>query len=253
MLNRNHIAAACSWSLSPFDSQNKAKVWKSIKHSRYPFKMLRYWFMYHMIREEFTHFGRSLDCVEIGIDKGQMLHFLRDAGFGGIRSWVGVDIEITPEAEKAGYTHLIQADVESSECFLDGKHDVIILLHVLEHLYDPERVLEKLVSHLKPGGIIIGGFPVLPHFLVAYWQKRLRIIMGSNGHVSAFSPQRIRKMAKNCRLNTEFLSGAFFTRNSGSIIEENRLWMRLNLLYGALFFKSLGSEIYWLMRRPKEQ
>jgi SAM-dependent methyltransferase len=249
MIKANHIKAAYSWTLAPFDSQNNAKAWTQIKNSRYPFKMLRYWFMYHMIREESERLGRSLNVAEIGIDKGQMLYFMRDAEFSGIQSWAGIDIEITPEAQKAGYTELIQADVESQDFFLRKKCDVIILLHVLEHLYEPEIFFEKMVSGLTPGGIIIGGFPVMPHFLIRYWQKRLRIILGENGHVSAFSPQRLRKMANDFRLNLEFLSGAFICRKSGSMLEQSRLWMRFNLLYGALFFKSLGSEAYWLMRK----
>ncbi|QTA83679.1 SAM-dependent methyltransferase [Desulfonema limicola] len=202
-----------------------------------------------MILEESARLGRSLNCAEIGIDKGQMLYFMRDAGFGGIQSWVGIDIEIKAEAEKAGYTELIKSNVESSDFVLGEKFDVIILLHVLEHLYEPEKLLEKTVSKLKQGGIIIGGFPIMPHFLIRYWQKRLRIILGKNGHVSAFSPHRVSKMAKNCGLNLEFISGAFLCRNSGGLLEQSRLWMRFNLLYGALFFKSLGSEVYFLMRK----
>ncbi len=245
------VKAACSWSLSPFDHQsNKSKAWKDINNSRYPFKLLRYWFIYHMIREEAKVLGYPPSIAEIGIDRGQMLHFTRDAGFADIGSWVGIDCEIKHEAEEAGYTRLIKADVESANFCLGKKYDIVILLHVLEHLWDPEKLIRNLTFELKPGGIIVGGFPVMPHFLIRYWQKRLRIVQGKNGHVSAFSPQRIKKIATDSGLNIEYLSGAFICRSSGRAIEQYRLWMRFNLLYGAVFFKSLGSELYFLMRKP---
>jgi SAM-dependent methyltransferase len=249
MEKTSHLRAAWSWSLDSFDSQGNAKAWSNIKGARYPFKMLRYWFMYHMIREESAKLGRHLRCAEIGIDKGQMLYFIKDAGFKNIECWTGIDIKIKAETEQAGYTDLVEANVESNHFALDGNYDVVILLHVLEHLYEPEKFVARIARNLRPGAIIIGGFPVIPHFLVNRWQKRLRAIMGSNGHVSAFSPYRVKHMAADSGMNIEFMSGAFMFRKSGSFLEQSRLWMRINLLYGAVFIKALGSEVYWMMRK----
>jgi len=68
------------------------------------------------------------------------------------------------------------------------------------------------------------------------------------GHVSVFSPQRVRNMAKTCGLYLNFISGAFLLRKSGSFLENLKGWLRFNLLWGA-FFPALSGEIYWSMRK----
>jgi hypothetical protein len=49
------------------------------KSVRYPIRLLRYWFGYHLLREEAEGRPRALDVAEIGVHTGQMLEFLRSA------------------------------------------------------------------------------------------------------------------------------------------------------------------------------
>ena len=44
------------------------------------------------------------------------------------------------------------------------------------------------------------------------------------------------------------MTGAFAVRMSGSAVENNALWLRANLGFGATL-PSLGSEVYFMMSR----
>jgi 2-polyprenyl-3-methyl-5-hydroxy-6-metoxy-1,4-benzoquinol methylase len=225
------------------------------RHIHYPIRMLRYWFMYHFLREEAARKG-ALDVCEIGVDVGQMLGFLNAATeLGGdhvaLASWDAVDAVIRKDTlARVGYHTFYEVDLESPGFALGDKpYDAMILLHVLEHLFEPEALVTKIVPHLKPGGMLIGGFPSTPDCLVTSREKAIRPTARKFGHVSVFSPRRVRDMAAANGLIVEFLSGAFFMRKKGFFLENHRWWLRFNLWFGALV-PSWPGEIYWVLRKP---
>ena len=225
------------------------------KKTKYPIRLLRYWFMHHLIHNEFLLKQRKVCVCEIGVGSGQMLQFMQAA----VRArrtvpewsnWVAVDVELQTQALKAsGYTEFVQVDLENREFILPQKYDVVVLLHVLEHLHEPEAVVGRLTENLADGGIMIGGFPSHPHWFASYWEKPLRSRAQARGHVSVFSPRRVKAMAEANGLVLEFLSGAFLMRHKGLFLENFAWWTRLNLLFGSLV-PSWPGEIYWLMRKP---
>lgn len=227
-----------------------------VKHTHYPLRMMRYWFMYHFLREEAARKG-ALEVCEIGVDVGQMLGFMHAAAQHGgekvpLASWDAVDARIRRDIlKRAGYAHFYEVDLESPEFKLDEgrQYDAMILLHVLEHLFGPEELISKLVPHLKPGGVLIGGFPSTPECLAHSREAEIRPKAGKYGHVSVFSPKRVRDMAAANGLEVEFLSGAFFMRKKGFFMENCPLWLRFNLWFGALF-PAWPGELYFLLRKP---
>lgn len=230
---------------------------EKVKHVHYPIRLVRYWFMYHFLREETARQGRNLSVCEIGVDTGQMLEFMRAAARNGgtkveFAAWDAVDALIREEIlKRAGYNNFYQVDLESAEFTLgDQQYDAMILLHVLEHLFEPEALITKLVPSLQPGGIMIGGFPSVPHSMVQKREQDIRPKARKYGHVSVFSPQRVREMAEANGLEVEFMSGAFFMRKQGFFLENYEWWMRFNLWFGAKFPNWPG-EIYWVLRKPK--
>lgn len=80
-------------------------------------------------------------------------------------------IEYSPESIKVAlatkaYVEIIQADLNNFQGFKEDKtvfFDCIIFGDVLEHLYNPERVLELLKPLLKEGGSIIISLPNVAH------------------------------------------------------------------------------------------
>lgn len=217
----------------------------------YPLRLLRYWFGYQLLREECVRAGRPLSVAEIGVHRGQMLEFVKSAPGGVTWSrWTAVDaVMLTDKLTKAGYDDFFEANLEDPGFALPATYDCAILLHVLEHLSKPEEVLKKIAAGIAPGGSLIGGFPVVPEFLREIRESQVRKTAGPMGHVSIFSPERVRRMAQEAGLETEFYSGAFFMRSKGSPLENSAAWMRFNLAWGRLFPWWPG-EIYWLMRKP---
>jgi len=221
------------------------------KAVRYPLRLLRYWFGYQLLREECLRAGRALSVAEIGVHRGQMLEFVKSAP-GGVSwsRWTAVDaVMLTEKLTRAGYGDFFEANLEDPGFALPATYDCAILLHVLEHLSRPEDVLKKIAAGIAPGGSLIGGFPVVPECFREIRESQVRKTAGPMGHVSIFSPERVRRMAQEAGLVTEFYSGAFFLRSKGSALENSAAWMRFNLAWGRMFPWWPG-EIYWLMRKP---
>ncbi len=223
---------------------------KEAKSVRYPIRLLRYWFGYHLLRVEAERCGRALDVAEIGVHTGQFLEFVNSAPVvPALGRWTAVDaVMLTDKLRKAGYTEFFEANLEDPAMALPETYDAAVLLHVLEHLFEPEEALAKIAAAIRPGGVLIGGFPVLPDFLVGSRQAAVRKTAGPMGHVSIFSPERVVRMGDAAGCDTEFLSGAFLMRSKGSPLENSAAWMKLNLCWGANFPWWPG-EVYWLMRK----
>jgi SAM-dependent methyltransferase len=227
---------------------------KESKASRYPIRLLRYWFMYHFLRNERCLKQRPLTVCEVGVDTGQMLRFMRvvecrHKGAAIYGDWIGVDNKVnTRSLIEAGYASFLEKDIETEDLLLPKKYDALILLHVLEHLRDPEKAFKNLLPHVADGGIVIGGMPVMPHFLTSAYEKKLRKKASPGGHVSVFSVDRVKDMARRNGLKVEFVKGAYFRRNRKSPFENFSWWMRFNLTFGALF-PSCGNEVYWMVRK----
>lgn len=232
------------------------------KGRRYAFRMLRYWFMEHLLTTERARLGRPLKVLEIGVDRGQTKAYidgaLRNASGEAdalYTSWDAADVSPQTQAlAVAGYANCLWLNLDDADSlaqFIGARHaqyDVVILLHVLEHLRQPERATTFVSAAVRTGGIMIGGFPVLPSGVARWRERQLRSSAQPFGHISAFSPRRVRKMAERAGLALEYASGAFAVRASGSWLENHAWWMRLNVAFGALFHGWPG-EIYWQYRK----
>jgi SAM-dependent methyltransferase len=207
-----------------------------------------------LLREEAERRSRPLEVAEIGVHTGQMLEFLRSAPEPvALARWTAVDaVMLTEKLRKAGYDDFFEANLEDPLFDLPADYDVAVLLHILEHLFEPEAALERVARRIRPGGALLGGFPGVPGAFARLRENKVRRTAAPMGHVSVFSPARVRRMATICGLQLEFLTGAFFMRSKGSSLENSLLWARFNLLWGALF-PGWPGEIYWLMRKPVEE
>lgn len=224
------------------------------KRTRYPLRAMRYWLADQLIRGEIRSRGEALTVLEVGVDGGQMLAFMKPDSApglpGGIARWDAVTLR--PEYERLGqmgYSNVVDQDVEDPAYSPGESYDVVIVLHVLEHLCDPEAAVDKLARCLRPGGTIIGGYPSVPNFCRRYREERLRSGASRYGHQSKFSVDRTRRLAAGAGLQLEWMTGAFFMRSRGSRLENRRWWTRFNLAFGALF-PGWPGELYWMMRRP---
>lgn len=259
---KGHRLRHLKWDISflknnPVVRSKEFDITKEAKSVHYPIRLLRYWFGYHLLREEFEHVGSPLNIAEIGVDTGQMLLFANSAlSMAPTNSvslawkrWTALDVILKEERlRKAGYKEFGLFNLEGSDYPSLCEYDAVVLLHILEHLFEPEEALHKIAVNLRPGAVVIGGFPVLPDWVISNRQVHVRKNAQLRGHVSIFSPKRVLRMGTAAGLETEFLTGAFFYRHKGSRLENSSTWLRFNLAWGS-WFPSWPGEIYWCMRK----
>jgi 2-polyprenyl-3-methyl-5-hydroxy-6-metoxy-1,4-benzoquinol methylase len=219
---------------------------------RFPIRWLRYWFVHQLLLAEQQRQQRPLTVCEVGISNGEMLRFMNAVGAPMWSRWVGVDCALQHDTLKGlGYAALNEADLQSSVSWCDAGYDALVLLHVLEHLREPEPAVARLAAAMRPGAVLIGGYPSVPDWCVEIRERQIRKTALPHGHVSVFSPRRTRAMAAAAGLGVEFLAGAFCVRAGGFVLEDFEWWTRFNLGFGRLV-PSWPGEIYWVMRKPRD-
>ncbi len=259
-----------TWPLSGYENISRiretAGAVKDLR-TKYALRNFRYWFGLHALKSLHGRLGRPIRVLEVGVDKGQMLAFVggppRDAGGYDLPPWIsrwtGMDTGFDEAILKRyGYSDHIIQNIEMPFAETE-EYDAVVLLHILEHLLEPEAALVRLLPSMAADGAMIGGSPTLPDFAVQLHERWLRKKAAPlmhdvrlHKHLSAISSARMRRFAHNNNLVPEIVTGAFFARISNSPLENSALWMRLNMLWGALL-PPLGGEVYFMMSRKGGQ
>lgn len=222
------------------------------KRTRYPFRMLRYWWVHQGILDEFRRLGRGPTIVDVGSEIG-LLRSLAPHVPGA--RWIGLDRNIANEhVVVAGYDELHECNIEHSMPLADNSADIIVCSHVLEHLRNPEHALCEAVRILKLGGLLLVGSPVLSRPLALYYQRRYNReleagIRQYGEHVTAFHPKMWKQLAARLGFEVEIFAGSHILRWTGSPLENYRAWVRLNQFL-ATIFPAFGNEVCIQLRMP---
>jgi SAM-dependent methyltransferase len=110
------------------------------------------------------------DLVELGLEPSERLdfldygcgggHFVRAATSLGVKA-VGIDLD--EEDARFGSTHGLRIELgdyrDLDARFGNAQFDIILMMHVLEHVPRPKECLKVLASRLKPGGALIIRVP----------------------------------------------------------------------------------------------
>ena len=127
-------------------------------------------FQKEIIDELYLVTSEKRTIIDIGCGPGWLLSTLDD-------SWNKFGVEISSFAADIAKQHgdIACVSVENFVAPLES-FDVVILHHVIEHLADPLRVIEKIHQMLKPGGLlIISAFCMIKHTSL-YFQMILCIV-----------------------------------------------------------------------------
>lgn len=93
------------------------------------------------------------DVLEIGCSWGRYLKELRDSGGFNVQG-----VEISKEMAQKGREQF-GLDIKTGELtdfnFPYESFDLIVMNHVLEHLYNPKDTLQEIFKILRPGGILM--------------------------------------------------------------------------------------------------
>jgi 2-polyprenyl-3-methyl-5-hydroxy-6-metoxy-1,4-benzoquinol methylase len=150
----------------------------------------------------------GLSILEIGCGDGSTGAAALQRGIA--REYHGV--ELFPSAAmiaRGVLTSVVEGDVERAELPRQGEpFDVVIASEVLEHLVDPWRVVGRLASVLKPGGLMFASSPNVCHYRVIRMLLRGRFDLEDQGvfdrtHLRWFTPMTYRAMFETAGLTVE--------------------------------------------------
>src|SRR5258708_3457405 len=137
--------------------------------------------------------------VEVGSGLGYLLHSFQEDGW----RVQGVD----PYEEGCRYAHDkfgIDAHATTLEevGFPSTSADVVIMLHVIEHLPDPSTTLREVCRILKPGGMLVLETPRYDSLMFRLFKSRERSVR-CIGHIYFFTTQTLTRMTQQNQLTTE--------------------------------------------------
>jgi SAM-dependent methyltransferase len=260
---RRRFAPLFSWPIGYVPE--RVKVSRSFDHisvraakRAYPIRVVRYWMTTELLRGELGKLKAAgvekPRIVEMGCSRGHVKRFAGEVAEAG--DWVGMDFNASCEEEalRTGFSKFIVADFDKKLPLEDGSADIVLCVHVMEHLERPEFTAGEIFRVLKPGGLLVAGSPVLPWPLAGFRDNSFKkgILAGKikrGQHIQALSRSRWKGILRGAGLEPEFMNGAFLIRSSGNPLEDYRLWFRFNVGWGALF-PQLGNEIYLTARKP---
>ncbi len=245
-----------SWPLAPMEDfrapMEALPLREGAKRTKYPFRVLRYWWVYQAILDEARRLGRGPTIIDVGSEIGLLRNLappVPDA------RWIGLDRNVANEyVVAAGYHELHECNLEEAMPLPDDSADIIVCSHILEHLRNPEDTLRESIRVVKPGGILLVGSPVLARPVAAYYQRRYgrelqagRRQLGQ--HVTAFHPRMWKRLAAGLGLEVEVFAGSHILRWTGSRLENYQAWVRLNQFLAAIF-PAFGNEVCIQLRAP---
>jgi SAM-dependent methyltransferase len=139
------------------------------KNKEYFFKPWPY-SSHSLLLDEFDNHGNNKWVLDVGCGTGYLGAELQKRGY----LVVGVEKFPLDIGFYQYYTGLIQSDIEKWEgpdnCVT---FDYILMADILEHVFDPEAVVRKLMTYLKPTGKIIICIPNVAHLYI-----RMKLLFG---------------------------------------------------------------------------
>ncbi|MFA4890434.1 MAG: class I SAM-dependent methyltransferase [Candidatus Paceibacterota bacterium] len=139
--------------------------------------------------------GKGKNVMDIGCRDGALAKY-----FFQENNVLGVDIDgsaLNRAKESLGIETII-ADLNGDWHELgERKFDVIVAGEVLEHLYFPEKVLEKVSSHLNNKGIFLGSVPnafSLKNRIRYLFAKKENTPLGDPTHINHFSYKELKNL-----------------------------------------------------------
>ncbi|HEX8881493.1 MAG TPA: class I SAM-dependent methyltransferase [Candidatus Acidoferrum sp.] len=114
-----------------------------------------------------------------------------------IANGVGLDDQVADGAP--GRWRRVRADLRSPLPFADGEFDHVVMLAVLEHLKDPEKVLVEAFRVIAPGGSLIMTWPSSTVDPILSVLHKLRLVsdeMESSEHQKRIPPETLKQMLR---------------------------------------------------------
>ncbi|MCX6811167.1 MAG: class I SAM-dependent methyltransferase [Candidatus Berkelbacteria bacterium] len=143
---------------------------------------------YSIVKKMALEPGKVLD---LGCGKGDLLIGLKNQG------WQCYGTEISRESVEYarrnwGIKNVMVKDVERT-IFESEYFDLIIMHHVLEHLYDPKTMIKKIKRWLKKDGILLLAVPNFNSLSVKIFKEKA-FSLDVPRHLFQFTPNNLKKL-----------------------------------------------------------
>lgn len=185
-------------------------------------------------------------ALDIGCGNGAFAAHLKQSGLAS-EVW-GIEIFESAAKDAAAVLHqvLIGDAANQIQHLPVGYFDAIFFNDSLEHMADPYTLLDKIKSHLAPGGVIIASLPNVRHIRTLFelivkrdWHYRDTGVLDRT-HLRFFTQKSARRMFEEAGLNVELSKG----------IEPTKEWYlhALNILTFKIFDDTLYYQFAWRAR-----
>lgn len=175
--------------------------------------------------------GLSPDAaiLDIGCSRGDLLQTI---GTLGSYRLYGVEYNgrAAEEARQKG-VQVWEGDIEKVDIPAQSM-DVVVMHHVLEHVFDGVKTMQKVQAVLKPGGTVTGELPNIDS-----WDARLFGRYWGGGHAPRhlwhFTPATLRQLLAQCEFEDIHITPALHTGHWALSIQ-NALRRNNHTLYGLI-------------------
>jgi len=195
--------------------------------------------------------SKGNELLDIGSGTGHFLNVARNAGFKSL------GLEPDSDARSFAKANFDVDLLPISDLFTqpDKSKDVITMWHVLEHVYELRRDLEKITSILKDDGVLIVAVPNMNSFDARYY-KEFWAAYDLPIHLYHFTPNDIRNLFDQYDFNVEKILpmklDAFYVSmlsekyRGGNMVRAFLIGLKSNWLARN---ESFSSQIYILRRK----
>jgi SAM-dependent methyltransferase len=146
-------------------------------------RRLKYWLFARWIRW-FYPGTQVIRTLEIGCGQGDLLRAVQHDPRFEAR---GLDYADAP----LGYARSLGLQVDKGDIqsmkFADASFDLVVALHVLEHVHDLRETLTEIHRILRPDGLLFAVCPCVTHIKARLAGERWKYL-GPPGHLWYFSP-----------------------------------------------------------------
>ncbi|OIO40378.1 hypothetical protein CO154_01925 [Candidatus Pacearchaeota archaeon CG_4_9_14_3_um_filter_31_7] len=210
----------------PYQSKDE-KSEKSRKTSNIFYKVMRFLAGKKSITGINEIFDKILEgkVLDLGCGSGELLKELKEKGF----ECYGVEMDKNAvEICRKNNLKVIQGDIQEYIKKINAKFDVIILSHVLEHLYNPSFVIREISRILADDGVFIIAIPSADSLMFNLFKSKWHSI-DSPRHLYLFSTKTLSSLLQKYNL----------------AIEEKHNYITYTEIAGTLYY-FFGKKLKWL-------
>lgn len=150
--------------------------------------------------------GTGKKVLEIGCRDGNLTKL-----FAAGNEMIGVDVDKESLAlfEKNVGGKIYCLDLNNEWPFKENEFDAVAASEVLEHLYRPHEIIERIFKTIKPGGLFIGSVPnafSLINRIRLFMARPQKTALSDPTHVHQFSYSELKRVLEKYFKEVKFIS-----------------------------------------------